>query len=406
MITDFCSLIPPGNHVQLLNQMNKSPFDKIIDRNHTAALKWQKFPEDVIPMWVADMEFATPSVVTQALAKRIEHPIFGYTTAPQSLVDCVTKYCSEKHNWSIESECLYWIPGVLPALTAACRIAGAEGDEIIVLPPVYHPLLQIPEKIGRTKVDVAMNYTRDETNQSGTWSIDFESLETAFTSRTCALLLSSPHNPMGVMFSEEELYKLASLCAAHNVLLISDEIHCDLILSRTKKHIPTALAAREHHESVVTIMSPSKTFNLAGANCSFIHTTNEDVLQKITTECLYTVPLVPTLSYTAAEAAYSEGWEWHRELIEYLRSNHDYLHTAINDSEHLSMDKLDATYLAWINTEKLMPEDAFDFFVKAGVGFSPGSQFDDLRYQRLNFACSRTQLEEGVTRMLRAIENR
>ena len=383
--------------------MNISPFDTIVDRRQTDSIKWQKFDEGVIPMWVVDMEFATPNAVTQALSERIKHPVFGYTSAPDSLVEAVANYCAERHQWTIDSDCLSWIPGVLPAVTAAVRIAGKPGDEVIVFPPVYHPLLHIPEKTGRKRVDVPLIYkpsNNDKHNSEGRWTIDFESLEAAFTEKTAALLLSSPHNPMGTMFSEDELYKLSALCSKNNVLLISDEIHCDLILSQEKKHIPTALAAREHHQSVITIMSPSKTFNLAGANCSFTHIADPELLEQFNAECLYTVPLVPTLSYTAAEAAYSDGWKWHAKLIDYLRGNHDYLHSVINNTELLSMDKLDATYLAWIDTSQLMSEDAYEFFQQAGVGLSPGSQFGHQSYQRLNFACSREQLEQGVKRIL------
>ena len=392
--------------------MNNSPFDTFVDRRHTDSIKWQKFEEGVIPMWVADMEFATPDAVTQALSKRIEHPIFGYTSAPPSLIKSVASYCANRHKWTIDNECLSWIPGVLPAITAAARIAGEPGDEIIVFPPVYHPLLHIPEKTGRRRVDVPLVYQKndhpkkDSDDNEGRWTIDFSSLEAAFTNKTAALLLSSPHNPMGVMFTEDELFRLAALCSEKNVLLISDEIHCDLILSKEQKHIPTAKAAREHSQCVITIMSPSKTFNLAGANCSFVHIPDPDLHKKFNNECLYTVPFVPTLSYTAAEAAYSEGWEWHSDLIDYLRGNHDYLHSVINSTELLSMDKLDATYLAWIETKQLMSEDANDFFKDAGVGLSPGSQFGHKYYQRLNFACCREQLEQGVERMLNALKNR
>jgi len=383
--------------------MKISPFDTIVDRRDSDSIKWQKFNKKVIPMWVADMEFATPRVITDALQHRIEHPIFGYTSASESLHSCIADYCLKRHDWSIETNCLHWVPGVLPALTAACQIAGqladSRGDdEIIVFPPVYHPLLEIPKKIGKTRVDVPMIY------EDQTFCIDFDLLEKSFTSNTVALLLSSPHNPMGVVFNEQDLYRLATLCAQHKVLLISDEIHCDLILNNQLKHIPTALAAREHKDIVITIMSPSKTFNLAGANCSFAHIKDPVVQKKFSAECTYTVPFVPTLSYTAAEAAYSSGWEWHEKLIEYLRSNHDYLHTAINSSPLLTMDRTDATYLAWIDTRKLMDEDANQFFEKAGVGLSPGTQFGDCHYQRLNFACSRAQLEQGVERMLNAVK--
>ncbi len=382
------------------------PFDSVINRKDTEAIKWQKFGSDVIPMWIADMDFAIPDVVTKAISKRIQHPVLGYTSAAESLADCVANYCSTRHHWSIDTGDIYWIPGVLPAVTAACRIAGEIGEEVIVMPPVYNPLLEIPEKVGKKRIDVPMLYTPAENTHTGTWSIDFDSLEKAFSNRTAALLLSSPHNPMGVMFSESELHRIATLCASHNALLISDEIHCDLILSKTKKHVPTALAAKEHSQHVVTIMSPSKTFNLAGANCSFIHAADPQLLDSISHECLYTVPLVPTLSYCAAEAVYADGWQWHSELIEYLRGNHDYLMQAINQSDVLSMDKLDATYLAWIDTNKLTSEDASDFFINAGVGLSPGRQYGHKHYQRLNFACSRVLLEEGVERILNAVKNR
>ncbi len=388
------------------NRMKNSPFDTFIDRRQSASIKWQKFHEDVIPMWVADMEFATPKVITDALKERIDHPIFGYTAAPETLVSAVTEYCTTRHHWTIDSNCIVWVPGVLPALTAACQAVAKKGisakeNEIIVFPPVYHPLLEIPEKLGQTRVDVPMTY------DNGKWSLNFELLEASITDKTVAILLSSPHNPMGMMFTAEDLYRLSSLCTERKIVLISDEIHCDLILHEDKKHIPTALAAAEHHQSVITIMSPSKTFNVAGANCSFAHITDPELLKKFKHECHYTVPLVPTLSYTVAEAAYAKGWQWHSELIDYLRGNHDYLHSAINDIEGLSMDRIDATYLAWIDTRHLTKnlnlEDTNAFFANAGVGLSPGSQFGESNYQRLNFACSRKQLEEGIERIRDAI---
>lgn len=385
--------------------MNNSPFDNVVDRSESSSIKWQKFGDGVIPAWVADMEFATSPAITDALSKRIEHPIFGYTSAPESLVKSVSDYCSNRHSLSIDPDCLHWVPGVLPAMTAACQIAGEKGDEIIVFPPVYYPLLEIPEKIGKTRIDVPFNYTPGDNDTDGQWSIDLDQVEAAFSDKTAAVLISSPHNPMGVMFSEQELYRLACMCAARNVLLISDEIHCDLILNPDKQHIPTARAAAEHHPSVITIMSPSKTFNVAGANCSFAYITDPECLEKFQKECHFTVPFVPTLSYTVAEAAYSNGWQWHSELIEYLRANHDYLYQVINETDGLSMDRLDATYLAWIDTRNLATDNANDLFTSAGVGLSPGSQFGDDNYQRLNFACSRTQLEEIVRRMRKAISN-
>jgi len=360
-------------------------------------MKWQKYGPDVIPMWVADMDFATSRVVTDALAQRIEHPIFGYTVPPDSLFDAAAQYCQTHHAWQIERDSIVWLPGMLSALVAACDVVGPAGNEIIVFPPVYYPLLDIPIKVGKKRIDVPMQL------KDNTWHIDFEILEASINKNTSAILISSPHNPMGVMFSANDLTRLVELCHANNIYLISDEIHCDLILHRKKKHINASVAAGDLHKSVITMMSPGKTFNLAGSNCAFVSITDDTLRKKFTDKCLYQIPHPPVLSYTAAEAVYRHGWDWHKELIAYLRANHDYLLEEINNLPGLSMNPLDATYLAWIDTSELQVANAHELFLTAGVGLSPGTQFADGNYQRLNFACSRTQLSNALQRMSEAI---
>ena len=381
--------------------MSTYSFDTIIDRRATASIKWSKYADDgdVIPMWVADMEFATSPAIQQALTKRIDHPIYGYTHAPQSLVTEVQDYLQRQFNWSIDPDWLVWLPGVVPGLTMCCRIAGEPGSEILVNSPVYHPLLEIPELTDRKRVCVPMLHSNHR------WSIDFDALEAAITENTSALLLCSPHNPVGTLFTDTELARVADICAARNVLVISDEIHCDLILDPERKHCPTVMAAPALADHIITLMSPSKTFNLAGANCSFAIISNPVLRKKYQDACHYVLPIMPTFSYVAAEAAYRDGWDWHSQLIDYLRGNHEYLRNKINNIEGLWMDPCEATYLGWINTGQLPVDDAGELFRAAGVGLSPGAQFGDPDYQRLNFACPRSQLEEGLRRIKSAVDS-
>ena len=385
-------------------RMTNIDFDRLINRKGTSAIKWEKYKDsDVIPMWVADMEFETAPEIIDGIRQRLDHAILGYTRAPQSLNETVQSYLLNRHGWNIDPDWLVWVPGVVPALAVACDTAGTTEDEILVFTPVYHPLLLLPPKKNRRRVDVPLHYQAGSDGQSGRWVIDFDAFERAITKNSRILLLCSPHNPVGMMFSRDELRKLAEICAANNIVIISDEIHCDLVLHPTQKHVPTALAADDLQQQVVTLMSPSKTFNLAGANASFAVIPDPERRKQFADACLYNVPIVPTLSYTAAEAAYRHGWHWHEQLINYLRGNLALIKETVDATPGLWMDDVEATYLAWINTAGLPVDDAFDYLLQAGVGLSPGAQFGNADYQRLNFACSREQLNDGLQRIVEAV---
>lgn len=380
-----------------MSDVNLYDFDTPVDRSHTGSIKWEKYPDPaVLPMWVADMEFSTAPEIITAMKQRLDHPILGYTTATDEVIASVVSYLQNHHNWAIDPDWLTWIPGVVPGV-AACSTMLEPQEEILVFTPVYHPLLIIPDKNKRKRVDVPLKYAEKR------WTIDFDAFENAITKNSRLLLLCSPHNPVGSMFSREELRRLIEICSEHNILILSDEIHCDLILHADKKHLPTGLVADELGSGVITLMSPSKTFNLAGANCSFAVIPDAALRQQFSHHCMFTVPIVPTLSYTATKAAYTQGWPWYNQLIDYLRGNLAYLKAQINDIPCLWMDDVEATYLAWINTSDLPVENVNEFLLKAGVGLSPGAQFGDSHYQRLNFACSRAQLVTGVDRIKKAV---
>lgn len=374
-------------------------FESTVNRRATGSAKWEKYGDkDVLPMWVADMEFATAPQIIDAMKHRLDHPILGYTNATESLTSTVIEYLARRHQWQVDRDWITYLPGVVPGI-AACTLMVEPEDEILVFTPVYHPLLILPKKNARQRVDIPLQYL------DGRWTVDFEAFRNAITARSKMLLLCSPHNPVGTMFSEKELTKIVEICVEHKILLVSDEIHCDLVLHKQKIHKPTGLVANQLGDNVLTLMSPSKTFNLAGANCSFAIIPDAAIRQRFMDQCLYTVPTVPTLSYTAAEAAYQHGWSWHQQLIEHLRGNLQLLKQEVTKTPYLWMDDTEATYLAWINTSELPVENPQEFFINAGVGLSPGAQFGDSHYQRLNFACSRQQLQQGISRIQRAVRN-
>lgn len=377
-------------------------FDTVIDRSNTASLKWERFNRDVIPLWVADMDFQSAPEIREALHQRIDHGVFGYTVPDSELEQLVVERCRNLYQWEIEPEWLVWMPGLVSALNVCVRAYAGEGEGVISPVPVYYPLLMAPKLGKRELVSV------DWVQQNGQWMLDLEALEKKMTSDTRLLMLCNPQNPNGRVFTCSELETLEQFCKKHNLTVCSDEVHCDLILDRNVEHIPYASISEFARSHSVTLMSPSKTFNLAGFGCAFAIIPDEKLRHEFNRIRKGIVPDPDNMliGYTAAKAAYRHGEPWRQSLLEYLRENHDFLVNAINDIPGLSMEPLQATYLAWIDVSKLELEDPHQFFEQAGVGLSPGKQFGDGNYLRLNFGCSRSLLEEAVARMAKAVENR
>ncbi len=380
---------------------NVFDFSSVIERRNTGSYKWDKYRgRDILPFWVADMDFAVAPAIIEAVRKRLDHPVFGYATAPAGLAPAIVDALQREFEWAIDPDSLVWLPGVVPGLSASCRAFGKDGDEAIVFPPIYHHFLSVVQPARKRLVTVPL------LEEEGRWSLDFDALEKAVTPRSRLLLLCSPHNPVGKVFSAKELARLCMFAADHDMIIVSDEIHCSLVLDRSCQHIPTAKVCPQYSDRIVTLMSPSKTFNLAGMNCSFAVIDNPQLRKKFVRALQGVVPMVPATSYVAAEAAYRDGWEWQQALLEVLRENHALLKNAIEAMPGVEMTKLEATYLAWLDVRALGIERPQQYFEQQGLGLSSGLEFgpEGKGFVRFNFACPPVLLEEGIARLRRAVE--
>jgi len=372
-------------------------FDQIIERRGTSSEKWERYRDrDIIPLWVADMDFRSPQPIIDALQRRVNHGVFGYTRPLEGLCDVVMAHLRNEYDWSIGAEWIVWLPGLVTGLNLACRAVGDDGDEVLSAVPVYPPFLSAPSNSLRNLVTTRL------VEDGNRWVFDFTDLERAITARTRLFLFCNPHNPVGRAFSRKELSTVAEICLRHRLFICSDEIHSGLILDRDKKHIPLASLSSEIASRTITLLAPSKTFNIPGLGCSLAVIPDPGLRSRFCRAMAGIVPSVNTLGFAAALAAYGDCGAWHRELLEYLRGNRDLVHQTINGIRGLSMHHLEATYLAWIDTRNSGLHDPPLFFEEAGVGLSRGSDFGDAGFVRLNFGCPRPLLSEALDRMTAA----
>ncbi len=376
----------------------KTDFDIEIDRKRTSSQKWDKYgDQDILPMWVADTDFPSPPAIIDALQQRIDHGVFGYTLAPNELTDVVIERMQRLYGWQIEADWLVWLPGLVCGLHLACRSIGESGSTVISPKPIYPPFMTAPRLSDRSLISVPMHRVQQR------WLIDFDALEAAVTAATRLVLFCNPHNPGGAVYRRQELERLLALCQRHNLKLCSDEIHCDLILEPGVEHIPFASLDADAANRTITLMAPSKTFNIAGLGCSLAIIADPKLRQQFRHVRRGIVPDVNLLGYTATLAAYRDGDDWNRQQCEYLRQNRDLLLREINAIHGLKLEPFDATYLAWIDVSALQLNNPAAFFEQAGVGMSPGADFGDNHFMRLNFGCSRALLVEAVKRIRQAV---
>lgn len=373
-------------------------FDDVVDRSGTGSHKWDKYGgRDVIPLWVADSDFRAAPAVIDALEARVAHGVFGYTHVTPELEQVVCGYLRRCYDWVVRPEWLVWIPGVVPALNVLSRAIGRQGDQVVTFTPVYPPLMSAPVLAGRELIKVPLALL------NGRYELDLDALETSITPRTKLLLLCSPHNPVGRVWSRDELSDLMQIAKRHDLVVGSDDIHAGLILDEDKRHIPVATLSEDAAARTVTLMSPSKTFNIAGLGCSFAVISDPLLREAVCRVMQGIMPFVNLFGYTAALAAYRDGEEWLEAQLEYLRRNRDLVEREIRAMPGLEMFRVEATYLAWIDARALGVENPVRFFEEAGVGLSDGAEFDAPGFLRLNFGCSRTLLQEALARMAKSL---
>lgn len=374
-------------------------FDELIDRTNTDSVKWDKYKDrDIIPLWVADMDFKAAPPILQALENVVKQGVIGYWHTPDELLNVVIKRLKERHNWEIKKEWIIWLPGLVPGLTLSCMTVGNDGDEIITTVPVYGPFMRAPIAAKKNLVKVPLLL------ENNRWTFDFEAIKAAITPRTKIFMLCNPYNPAGTVFTKEELQTLADICVEHNIVICSDEIHCDLILDERKKHISIATLNKDAENQTITLLSPSKTFNIAGLGCSFAVIPNNEIRARFATLRSIIEPEVSAFAYQAALAAYRDGDEWHNQLLSYLRKNHDFVLQEMNSFNGFTMQPLEATYLAWIDIRESGIENIAELLENAGVGISDGGvYFDGKGYIRLNFGTQMRRLEAAIWRMRKVL---
>ena len=379
-------------------------FDRVIERRSTNSNKWRKYPADVLPLWVADMDFASPEPVVRALRERVEHGVYGYGFEGPEFAEVFVDRVQKRYGWTIGPEALVLIPGVIPGLNVACHALTAPGDGLLMQLPVYPPILRSPTNHGLSRDGAPLGRERD-----GRYVADLDAVRAAIHPRTRAFILCNPHNPVGRVFTREELAGMARICLERDIPIIADEIHCDLLFSG-QRHVPIASLAPEIERRTITLMAPSKTFNLAGLKVSVAVIPDASLRERfMAARGDYVQASVNILGYAAALAAYRDGQEWLDELMRYLEGNRDFLVDYVR--RHLpgvSMPTPEGTYLAWLDCRSAGPAaaDPFTFFLeRAKVALNDGALFGagGQGFVRLNFGTPRALLTEGLERMRRAL---
>ena len=378
-------------------------FDTAPERRGTDSQKWQKYAgRDVLPLWVADMDFMSPPAVIAAVQARAAHGVFGYARPVKSSVDAFVNALAARYGWRIDPEWIVWLPGLVVGLNVTAQAFAGPGDEVLTVTPVYPPFMSAPKNSGRISVQVPLllNVAAQR------WEIDWAALEKAITPRTKLFLLCNPHNPVARVWRRDELVRLGEFCTRHNLVLCSDEIHCDLILDNLP-HVPTALLGAEIANRTVTLMAPSKTYNMPGLGLSLAIIPDAKLRAQFVRATAGIVAEVNTLAYTACAAAYRDSELWRQELLQYLRGNRDVLLDFVRrELPGVRVEApIEATYLAWLNVSALKLADPVAHFESNGVGLSEGAFFGMPRgsHVRLNFGCTRATLTEALARMKRAL---
>ncbi len=376
-------------------------FDQPVERRGTDCIKWGFYPDDVIPLWVADMDFRSAEPIIQALHRRIDHGVFGYTRPTEALRHAVRDRMQDLYQWQVRDEEILFLPGVVCGLNIAIQAFAGPGEGVLAQPPVYFHFLKDPVHHGRALMDPPLVRSGD------TYEIDFDQFEKAITDRTRLFILCNPHNPVGRVFTRTELENIADICLRRRLIICSDEIHCDLLFSGNR-HLPIATLSPEVAARTVTLMAPSKTYNLAGLECGYAIIQNEALRRCWQKTAHGIVPWVNIMGHVSALAALRDGQEWLQQVMVYLEGNRDFLSGYLRDKmPEVRMCRIEATYLAWLDCSKagIQGNPAAFFAKEARVGLNNGPDFGKggEGFVRLNFACPRSTLTAALDRMAAAL---
>ena len=367
-------------------------FDSVLERKDSSSTKWLKYGDrDILPFWVADMDFASPDFILNALHQRLEHPIIGYTDVPNSLTEAFQAWLLHHFDWSVRPEWVVWLPGIVPGLNMAARLLS-DNARMLVPTPIYYPFLDLAKNAGKQHCGVALQHV------DGRWQMDFQAM-TEQAATTEAVFIANPQNPTSRCYTREELLALAEFAERQNQLLVSDEIHCNIILDTDCHHVPVAKLVPEIAERTISLFAATKTYNIPGLGCAAAVIPNQALRRRYKAQKLGMVSSLGPLNVTASEAAFNDRSRYLPELLNYLRGNVARLQEGIGDR----LAPVEATYLAWIDIRDLRLNDPAAHFERHGLGLSHGAQFGAPGYIRFNFACPRSTLEAGLERLTAAL---
>ncbi|MEC8330617.1 MAG: PatB family C-S lyase [Verrucomicrobiota bacterium] len=378
-------------------------FDSCPDRSGYGSLKWDRYKsQEILPMWVADMDFEVAPEIRAALQARLDHGVFGYTVPFAEPIDAVLSYLLRQHNYSAKASWLNFLPGLVPAINLCCHAFTGPKDSVMTVTPVYPPFLSAPNYAGRELIKVPLCLGSEDL-----WTFDFEAMQAAIKPNTKVFILCNPHNPIGRVFTRDELTNLSDFCERNDLIVVSDEIHCDLLFDSKAQHVVTATLNSSMAKRTVTLMAPSKTYNLPGLACAFSIIEDSSLRQQFNKTIRGIITEVNCFGYAGCAAAYNYGEPWRQALLVYLRGNYELIYSTIESKlPEVLFRPMQSTYLAWFDVSQLNIKNPTLFFEDNGVGLSDGTPFGGAQHVRMNFGCPRSRLEVALEKIIQAVKYR
>ena len=373
-------------------------FDAPVNRSNSDSIRWDRYAgDDVLPLWVADMDFQSPPCVLGALAERVQQGVFGYTHAPDTLRSAIASYIAAHYHWEVDPDWIVILPSVVSGLYTAVRQLTNPLEHVLVPQPVYHHLRLACSEGQRPYTEIPLELENDR------WVLPWQTLDSFCQANTKLALLCNPQNPGGTVYTKSELLQFAESCEARDILICSDEIHAGLALDQQNRHIPIASLNQRISMRTVTLMSLNKVFNFPGIGLAWAIAENPRLRAAMQTDLHRTIAEPGLMAYTATMAALRDGEEWRQSLLQYLRGNRDYVAERIQAMAPLTLAKTEASYLSWIDCSALKCPDPHALFLSFGLALSPGAQFNAPQFVRLNFGTQRALLEHAMDRMALAL---